>query len=290
MQTDDDPTHDATTWTRWLSIVLVAGALLGGAVWACGTAANILLPPEREEQLGDEVEAEFLDTDVELYDGSMAREYIKQMGDEAVAAAGEESPEPIEYEFRLIDDDETVNAFAMPGGQIYFYTGLLRLAETKAEVMSVMAHEVAHVTQRHIAKRLAAQYGLEALVQAALGENPGLVAELGTLLVTQGALLQHSRDHERESDTVGMEYMIEAGYDPQGFVDFFQKLEEQSGGSVPTILSSHPSPGDRVESAREQIGDRSFDNATVGRRAHQQILDALGQPDDPDSDAGGDVM
>lgn len=279
METEDPSSAEQSAWKRWVPGLLVAAAIVAGVVGACGTAADVVMPPAREEKLGDQVEAEFLDSGVELYEGPTASQYIKQMGREAVDAAGEEAHEAIEYEFRVIDDPEQVNAFAMPGGQIYFYTGLLKLAETKAEVMSVMAHEVAHVTQRHIAKRLVAIYGLQSLTQAALGENPGLVAQLVSSIAAKGALLKYSRDSETEADSVGMQYMIEAGYDPHGFVNFFRKLKDQGGGVPIKWLSSHPLPSDRIEAAQEQIGDREFEDATVGREEHQQVLRSLQEGD-----------
>jgi predicted Zn-dependent protease len=279
MDTEDSSSAEQSAWKRWVPGLLVAAAIVAGVVGACGTAADVVMPPAREEQLGDQVEAEFLDSGVELYERPTASQYIKQMGREAVDAAGEEAHEAIEYEFRVIDDPEQVNAFAMPGGQIYFYTGLLKLAETKAEVMSVMAHEVAHVTQRHIAKRLVAIYGIQSLTQAALGENPGLVAQLVSSIAAKGALLKYSRDTETEADSVGMQYMIEAGYDPHGFVNFFQKLKDQGGGVPIKWLSSHPLPSDRIEAAQEKIGDREFEDATVGREEHQQVLRSLQEGD-----------
>ena len=253
-------------------VVVTAGST------GCDTAADLVLPPAEEEKLGDKVEAQFHDaSDVTLYEGMTANEYIDELGRKAVEAAGDDVEEEIEYEFKVIDAPDTVNAFAMPGGQIYFYTGLLQLAENEAEVMSVMCHEVAHVTRRHIAKRLVATYGAQALIDAALGENPGLVAKLAAAVAAKGALLKYSRDHESEADEYGIGYAIRAGYDPHGFVTFFQKLKEQSGNTPDALkwLSSHPLPEDRVEAAREQIGNQTFDDARIGRERHQEVLESL---------------
>lgn len=92
-------------------------------------------------------------------------------------------------------------------------------------------------------------------------------------------MLKYSRDTETEADSVGMQYMIEAGYDPHGFVNFFQKLKDQGGGVPIKWLSSHPLPSDRIEAAQEKIGDREFEDATVGREEHQQVLRSLQEGD-----------
>ena len=280
---------------RLLVLALLAAPLLAGGVGceaAENAAASVVLPPQKEEALGDKSEKEFLAKDEnELYQGQQVNNYIEKLGRRAVEAAKKDSPEAIEYEFKVLDAPEQVNAFAMPGGQIFFYTGLLKMAETEAQVMSVMCHEVAHVSKRHIAKRLVKAYGLQALTQAAIGENPGLVEKLVAQIVQTGAMLKFSREDEKEADSVGVKYCIDAGYDPHGFVEFFSKLQKQREGVQIKWLSSHPLPKDRVEAAEEQIGDRSFENARVGRQAHQEILDALkngGNTDPPAPDAGFD--
>lgn len=277
------------TWivVPWL---LLVGVGAGG----CDAAAGLLLPPAKEEKLGDKVERQFLDSDVQLYQGEMVENYVKNLGAEAVDAASDDTPEAIEYEFGVIDNPETVNAFAMPGGQIYFYTGLLKEADNQSEVMAVVSHEVAHVSQRHIAKQLVLAYGLQAVAQAAVGENPGLVGELAAAIVGQGALLTFSRKQESEADEVGFDYAVEAGYHPEGFVTFFRKLDEQREVDPPTWLSSHPDPGDRADEAEERIGDKSYDDKTVGREVHREIVRQIegaggGGGDGPSEETGPEV-
>ncbi|MFB6263264.1 MAG: M48 family metalloprotease, partial [Bradymonadaceae bacterium] len=140
-----------------LFVLLVPAGIGGtGCAGTADAAANVALPPRKEEQLGDEVSEDYeAKENVDLYEGEEVNAYIDRLGQRAVEAAGSRSPEPIDYDFKVIDAPETVNAFAMPGGYIYVYTGLIEQAETEAEVMSVMCHEVAHVTERHIAKSLA---------------------------------------------------------------------------------------------------------------------------------------
>ncbi|MFW5966053.1 MAG: M48 family metallopeptidase [Persicimonas sp.] len=216
---------------------------------ATGAAADVLLPPSEEEQLGEEMRAELL-KEVDLLDNEEIQSYVDSLGRRAVRAA-DGRPRGIDYNFSVIEGDE-VNAFAMPGGEIYVYSGLLEEVENEAELMSVIAHEVAHVTERHIARRLVQAYGLQALMGAALGEEPGVVAELVAGVAAQGYLLKYSRSQEADSDRHGVEYMVEAGYDPQAFISFFKKMQ-RGGASPPEFLSSHPNPENRIAAVREQI-------------------------------------
>jgi predicted Zn-dependent protease len=271
--------------------MLVLSLGVGACDGAGDAAAGVLLPPQEEEKLGDKVERKFLDSDVELYRGNMVENYVKNLGAEAVKAASEDTPEAIEYEFGVIDEPETVNAFAMPGGQIYFYTGLLKEADNQSEVMAVISHEVAHVSQRHIAKQLVLAYGLQAVAEAAVGENPGLVGQLATALVAQGALLTFSREQESEADEFGFDYAVDAGYHPEGFVTFFRKLDERREIEPPTWLSSHPDPGDRADEAEDRIGDKSYDDKTVGEEVHREIVRQIegsggGSGDGPSDETG----
>lgn len=255
----------------FLSPAAVAGA---GCAGTADAAADMALPPREEEELGDKVEKQYREeNDVELYEGQQVTDYLQRLGRRAVEVAGSRSPTAIEYEFKVIDAPETVNAFAMPGGQIYFYSGLLLRAESEAEVMSVMCHEVAHVTERHIAQSLVARYGVSVLVGAALGENPGVVQQLVAGLAANGAMLKFGRTHEKEADRVGVRYLLRADYDPRGFIEFFERMQ-----SVPrplSYLSNHPHPERRIELVRQQIADRSVDGARVGVGAHEEVVEAL---------------
>jgi predicted Zn-dependent protease len=247
----------------------------GAADKATRAAADVLLPPSDEEQLGEQFSAD-VEKELKLHPDEEVQAYIRRLGEMTVQAAGDEVPKGIKFEFHVVDDPKTVNAFAGPGGQIYFYSGLLLEADSAAEVMGVMCHEVAHVTKRHVAKRLVTAYGVQALTSAALGKKPGLIAELATSIATQGFLLKYSRDQERQSDRIGMNYMLKTPYDPYGFVSFFQKLEQQ-GASPPVFLSSHPLPGERVDTLQKRLeGMKQLPDKT-GKTEHQSILERIKQ-------------
>lgn len=262
---------------RWLPTVLTILALAvpasmtgcattGAAGTATDTATNVLLPPREEVRLGRKM-ARDVNKELSYHSDPAVQDYIRDLGNRIARHA--DTPDPIQYTFRVVDDDEQINAFAMPGGYIYVYSGLMKAAENEAELAAVMSHEIAHVTKRHVAERLVAAYGLQALSNAALGENPGLVKQLVATVTAQGFLLKYSRDHERQADKVGFDYLVSAGYSPMGFVTFFEKIS--GGPRPPEFLSSHPAPKNRIEAARERI--RALGD--VPQKTNKRQLDAI---------------
>jgi len=278
------PSPDAILRTV-LTLFLVAAPAAAGLGAGCSTtkgaagdasraAADVALPPPKEEKLGERFSQQ-IESEEKLHRDEKVQQYIRSLGQSAVRAAGDEVPKGIEFDFHVIDAPDTVNAFAGPGGQVYFYSGLLAEADNTAEVMGVMCHEVAHVTERHIAQRLVAQYGVQALAAAALGDDPGLVGQLAASIGAQGFLLKYSRDAERQADRSGFSYMTRTSYDPQGFVSFFERLQSK-GGSPPPFLSSHPSPGERIENIRGLMQKRSDLPTETGEERHRAIVQRLG--------------
>jgi predicted Zn-dependent protease len=244
------------------------------------SVAAVVLPVSEENKLGEQMEAQ-LAQELTLLDDPEVVGYVRQLGQRIVAAAGDEVPEGIEFEFDVVDDDQTVNAFAIPGGHIYVYTGLLRAARDEAELMGVLGHEVAHVTRRHIAQQLTAQFGAETLLSliGSSGGLTGLVGQLAGSVGAQGFLLKYSRDAERDADHVGLAYEARAGWDPHGMIDFFSMLERQGDrGGAPSFLLTHPEPGERVENARERIEELQPVPDNRGRERYQRMVARLGGP------------
>ncbi len=240
---------------RFLSSILL---LLLSTTLACGTGSNLnrqaadaLFPVSEENKLGAQLSVE-VEKELKISTDEVLNNYIAELGAKTVKAAGGSVPAGIKFTFKVVDDPATINAFAMPGGYVYFYTGLIKKATSEAEVMAVMTHEVAHVVRRHVAQRLVANYGAQALLGAALGENPGLAGEIAGGIVGNGYLLKHSRDAESDADAVGIRWIITANYAPEGYVSFFEKLAA-GGGSPPEFLSTHPDPSNRVQSAKDYI-------------------------------------
>jgi predicted Zn-dependent protease len=164
------------------------------------------------------------------------------------------------WEFELIEDDETANAFCMPGGKIVVYTGLLPVAETESGLAVVVAHEVAHALANHGGERMSqlllAQLGGMAL-SSALEEKPKETHDLAMLAYGIGSnvavLLPYSRKHESEADRIGLILMARAGYDPREAVSFWQRMASGGGAQPPEFLSTHPSHETRIADIRSYL-------------------------------------
>ena len=166
------------------------------------------------------------------------------------------------WEFNVIADDDTVNAFAMPGGKIAVYTGILPIAQSDTGLAVVMAHEVAHVLAGHANERysqaLLAQAGGSAL-NVAFGEDAGLGGKLLQQLYGAGvqvcALFPFSRLQESEADVIGLTLMALAGYDPREAIPFWQRMNASGGARPPQFLSTHPDPENRIARMQENLPD-----------------------------------
>ncbi len=158
---------------------------------------------------------------------------------------------PYKYEFHLLADDQTINAFALPGGQIFITYALLSKLTTEDEIAGVLGHEIGHVLGRHSAERIAETKFWQQVSQgASVGADAGgLVAGIG-----QNVLLGNGRDDELESDELGVLFMINAGYDPEGMITVMQVLKQAAGPNrAPEFQSTHPDPDNRIEKIREAI-------------------------------------
>ncbi|MBP6508793.1 MAG: M48 family metallopeptidase [Opitutaceae bacterium] len=177
-------------------------------------------------------------------------ERVRRIGQRIAQAVGDALPGAA-WEFVVFDAPDTVNAFALPGGKVGVYTGLLNLADSDDEVAIVMGHEIGHVTARH---------GAERISQGMIAAAGGLVLDSATKdkknhdlmlagygLLSSGGMLAFSRSHESEADYIGIRYAAKAGYDPRAAVTFWQKMAKQSQGSnVPVFLSTHPTNERRI--------------------------------------------
>jgi predicted Zn-dependent protease len=164
------------------------------------------------------------------------------------------------WEFNLIEDDKTVNAWCMPGGKVAVYTGLLPVAQNETGLAVVMGHEIAHAIAKHgnerVSQGLLQQMGGKAL-SVALSTNPSATNQIfmaaygiGT---TVGIMLPYSRTHESEADRIGLILMAKAGYDPREAIPFWQRMNEKAGSRQPEFLSTHPAPETRIKDIKSHI-------------------------------------
>lgn len=164
------------------------------------------------------------------------------------------------FQFHLLDDDKTVNAFALPGGQIFITDALFNKLTTDGELAGVLAHEITHVVGRHGAEHMAKQGLQQALIGAgvmATSDNASAAQRNAMIAAVVGNFIsmRYGREDETESDTRGIEYMVQAGYDPNSMIKVMEVLKEAAGGGArqPEWMSSHPDPGNRIEKIKETI-------------------------------------
>lgn len=262
--------------------VLVLAALLLGACSSTQrrnvekSVAGTLISDQQEFELGFQVHEQLKKDSTKFLTSPKVELYVEQLVRKLAAHANKERP--VEWRTFVIDDPATINAFATPGGRIYVFTGLLLSAENEAEVVGVMGHEMGHVVARHGARQLVAAFGLESVIGMALGKNAGDIAKVSAALAGRGAQLAYGRDMEHEADEYGARYSSAAGYDPRGLATFFEKLKAKYGetGPVLTLLSSHPSSGDRIQRVTELIVKEGLTGTELGVPPLQAVKAELG--------------
>ncbi|MGB3491385.1 MAG: M48 family metallopeptidase [Elainellaceae cyanobacterium] len=221
---------------------------------------RVALSPQQEIALGRQGRQDVVQQLGGLSPSRELQNYIAQIGQQVVQQS-EASQSPYPFEFQVLNAPDTVNALALPGGQIFITTGLLRAMDSEAQLAAVLGHEVGHVVARHGAEHLARQQlgvmlvnaiGLAASDDRQSAQQAAAIAQVVNQLVN----LKYGREDELESDRLGLQFMTEANYDPQGLVELMQILEgAQSGGSPPEFLSTHPSPDNRVARIESEIQD-----------------------------------
>jgi hypothetical protein len=243
---------------RFLSTVLtvVLAASVGCATRQPGDPLKPgynVYSPEQDIQLGKEAAAE-IRQQVDVVDNRALQDWVNRIGKQ-LAARPEAGTYP--YEFTLINDD-SINAFALPGGPIFAHTGLIDAADNEAEFAGVLAHEISHVALRHGTSQASKANIIQlpaVLAGAIIGQDSALaqLGQIGLGLGVNSVFMKYSREAEKEADALGTRIMAGAGYDPIAMATFFEKLAAEGGSGGPAFLSSHPNPGNRVENVRAEI-------------------------------------
>jgi predicted Zn-dependent protease len=198
---------------------------------------------------------------------------VAKVGAQLVAGSpAGKSPYAQNFNFYLLNDRQTVNAFALPGGQIFITRALYDRLENEAQLAGVLGHEIGHVVHRHSAQQMAkANLGGALATAAGVGSNDARVAA-GAQIAKQMLQLKYGRTDESQSDSTGVEYMVDAGFDPRGMLSVMEVLKKVSGGGrQPEWMSSHPDPGNRYE-AIQQIIQQKYDKATLAKLSTGQAL------------------
>ncbi|UFP95475.1 M48 family metallopeptidase [Gloeobacter morelensis] len=249
--------------------VLIALVLAGGALFTyfsstqlnpvTGEKQNITITPEQEIALGlqalPQLQRQYGGTSRDI----QGQQLVDRVGERLVRGTAA-SRSPYRFKFHLLDDPRTVNAFALPGGQIFITSALLGRLKSEGELAGVLAHEIGHVVGRHGAEQLAKQQLTQGLTGAAViatydpydpssRNSAAVAAALGQLVN-----MRFGREDELESDRLAITYMAEAGYDPRSLLAVMRTLKAAGGGArPPEFFSTHPDPDRRLERIAEAI-------------------------------------
>lgn len=262
-----------------LGLLGLVGLVLFGVYLLKDPAVGLIarqIPPEMELALGEAAFSSISES-ATLLDSRKIQSEVDRLVQPLLNAINSDR---YTFQFHVLDDS-SINAFAMPGGIVVLHTGLILKAERTEQILGVVAHEIAHVTEQHSMRSLIEQVALVAGLQLLFGDASALTA----ILVDNSAALlrlQFSREHETEADRVGLDYLVQANIDPRGLVEFFDLLrqaEEERGGSAPPLefLSTHPATERRMkmlDKAIDALGARSYEEMEFDLSAFQDIIEA----------------
>jgi len=243
-------------------IKIAAVLILAAFVSGCAQFRDISLFSTQEEvELGMNV-AEQVESEMTLLEDPQVIGYVRTVGARVAAQAERQD---IEYVFNVIDAPDQINAFAIPGGWIYIFTGLLKEMQTEAELAAVLAHEVGHIAERHSMEQLTRQFGFSIVVNALLGEEAAAWQAILAQASSGLLMLRFSRDDERQADELGVQYIYAAGY-----------MQEYEPSKVEQWLSTHPISSERIRLVKEQIEEQNLQTTgTVGREGYQNMIRRL---------------
>ncbi len=224
-----------------LALTLCAGCLTTPVT---GRRALNFFSPAQDVELGREAYGQIL-SQAQLVQSGPEKEMVERVMQRLAAVSDDQG---YEWHVELIRDDAVANAFALPGGKMAVYTGILPVCQSEAGLAVVMGHEIGHVVAQHGTQRMTQSMGVE-LAFALF--NAGEYQQLARNLVGLTFELPYSRSFETEADHIGLIYMARAGYDPREAPVFWERMLANSGGGPPEMLSTHPDPGKRAERLRE---------------------------------------
>jgi len=241
-----------------IKFLIAAGVLLAGCATTPVTNRTqfIMLSPQEEMAMGA-TEAQKVVQTSKISTDKALQERIRRIGKRIAAVSGRSD---FAWEFTVIDD-ATPNAFCLPGGKVFFYTGILKITQNDDQIAAVMGHEIAHALARHGAERMSMQMASNVGAQvlaSALGvpaEYQNLYAQAYGITSQVGLILPYSRKFEYEADQIGVYLMWKAGYDPNQALRFWENMAKisKSGQKPPAFLSTHPADDERVKAIRDYI-------------------------------------
>jgi predicted Zn-dependent protease len=219
-----------------------------------GEEQHVSMAPKQEIALGLQAAPEMIQQHGGLHRDPEAQALVDRVGNRVVSRSRASQTE-WEYDFHLLADPRTVNAFALPGGQIFITDALLRRLETEGQLAGVLGHEVGHVVARHSAQQMAKNQLTQGITGAVLVASGGGGGEAQlAMMIGNMVNMKYGREDELESDELGVRFMSEAGYDPRALIGVMKILQDASGGAAPPeFFSTHPSTPNRVATIEAAI-------------------------------------
>ncbi len=227
-----------------------------------GEKQHIDMTPQQEVAMGLQSAPEMAQQYGGLYNDNEVQQQAKAVGYKLVKQVDEEAKAkgasiPYQFDFHVLADPETVNAFALPGGQIFITVGLLKRLKSEDQLAGVLGHEVGHVVHRHSAQQMAKSdffQGLVGAVATATTNGYGMGGGQIAQYVAQIQEMKFGRNDELQSDEFGVRYMLKSGYNPNAMIEVMEILAEAGGGQKrDEFMSSHPSPENRIAKIKEHI-------------------------------------
>lgn len=213
-----------------------------------GETQYISLAPHQEIAMGLQAKPELIQQYGGLYPSEADQGLVDEVGYHIVNSSAARSTE-WNFEFHLLDDRDTVNAFALPGGQVFITQALYSQLETEGQLAGVLGHEIGHVVARHGAQHMAKGGLTQGLIGAVMATTGSQETSRMAQMIGQMVNMKYGRDDELQSDYLGVKFMVDAGYDPRALIGVMEILERAAGGGArqPEFFSTHPNPDNRVE-------------------------------------------
>ena len=243
-----------------LLILLISALISLAVIYSCG--ANIYSVQD-DVDLGKEIQQQIKDESAQfpvLKGHQEVKDYVSGLGRYVLQNSKYiQYKNVFPYQFEIIHDDSTVNAFCIPGGYIYVYTGLIKYLDSEAALTGVIGHEIAHAEKRHMTQRLTSYYGVSIIMSLVLGSNPSQLGEIAANLFVGLGFLANSRADEEEADDFSIKYLTCTKYYTGSITFFFDKIKEEqrikgeTPGDLERLLATHPLPQDRIDNVKLKL-------------------------------------
>ncbi|MBN1457391.1 MAG: M48 family metalloprotease [Sedimentisphaerales bacterium] len=211
--------------------------------------------PEVEKQLGGRIS------------NSALQNYVSSVGQRIARVSHLPNSQ---FSYTAVNDD-SINAMALPGGYIFITKGLLSKLNSEAQLAGILGHETAHVTARHAAQAMTTQIGMDLALSVASDHSSAGAAQMANI-GSQLISLRYSREHENQADSIGMDYMVRAGYSPNAMIETMEILERESQSRSIEFFSTHPNPGNRKQTLQEQIYVNNYPSGKTGDSDYKQFV------------------